>query len=213
MTCGQIVQSITIIPECHHFHFNETQFTIQYIVYLPLINFQCKKRKKKNPHFLTIHDDKSCIVIHWHANDGHAFMWFVPVMVSLIFYSFLASTLRFIQGRGSNMKQGRARICTPHTISTVYTVNSEIFASTLFSRNFAYAKFRENKALAKWQITWSFIDIGNCCLSRKCFTSLICLLMIFAKIKFSWKFPNLQYMPTTFHPKGIRVTEYTRLHL
>ena len=31
------------------------------------------------------------------------------------------------------------------------TVNSEIFARTLFSRNFAYAKFRENKTLAKWQ--------------------------------------------------------------
>ena len=29
------------------------------------------------------------------------------------------------------------------------TVNSEIFARTLFSRNFAYAKFRENKTLAK----------------------------------------------------------------
>ena len=32
-----------------------------------------------------------------------------------------------------------------------HTVNSEIFARTLFSRNFAYAKFRENKTLAKWQ--------------------------------------------------------------
>ena len=31
-----------------------------------------------------------------------------------------------------------------------YTVNSEIFARTLFSRNFA-AKFRENKTFAKWQ--------------------------------------------------------------
>ena len=31
------------------------------------------------------------------------------------------------------------------------TVNLEIFARTLFSRNFAYAKFRENKTIAKWQ--------------------------------------------------------------
>ena len=31
------------------------------------------------------------------------------------------------------------------------TVNSEIFARILFSRNFAYAKFRENKLLAKWR--------------------------------------------------------------
>ena len=30
-----------------------------------------------------------------------------------------------------------------------YTVNSEIFARVLFSRNFAYAKFRENIALTK----------------------------------------------------------------
>ena len=31
------------------------------------------------------------------------------------------------------------------------TVNSEIFARVLFTRNFAYAKFRENKILAKWR--------------------------------------------------------------
>ena len=29
------------------------------------------------------------------------------------------------------------------------TVNSEFFARVLFSRNFAYSKFRENKILAK----------------------------------------------------------------
>ena len=31
----------------------------------------------------------------------------------------------------------------------VCTVNSEIFARVLFSRNFAYAEFRDNKTLAK----------------------------------------------------------------
>ena len=31
------------------------------------------------------------------------------------------------------------------------TVNSEIFARVLFSRNFAYAKLGENKILAKWR--------------------------------------------------------------
>ena len=31
------------------------------------------------------------------------------------------------------------------------TVISEVFARILFSRNFAYAKFRENKILAKWR--------------------------------------------------------------
>ena len=42
----------------------------------------------------------------------------------------------------------------------MYTVNSEIFARVLFSRNFAYAKFRENKILAKGEITLSTTDIG-----------------------------------------------------
>ena len=37
------------------------------------------------------------------------------------------------------------------TVARFYTVNSEIFARVLFSRNFAYAKFRENKILAKWR--------------------------------------------------------------
>ena len=31
------------------------------------------------------------------------------------------------------------------------TVDSDIFARVLFSRNFAYAKFPENKILAKWR--------------------------------------------------------------
>ena len=58
------------------------------------------------------------------------------------------------------------------------TVNSVIFARTLFSRN--------------GKITRSFIDIGKSCLSRKFFTSLICFLMLFANIKFLRKFSNLQ---------------------
>ena len=40
----------------------------------------------------------------------------------------------------------------------------------------------------------SFIDIGKPCLIGEFFTSQICLLMLFAKIKFSRKFPNLQYL-------------------
>ena len=32
-----------------------------------------------------------------------------------------------------------------------HDVNWEIFARTLFSRNFAYTKFLENENLAKWQ--------------------------------------------------------------
>ena len=33
----------------------------------------------------------------------------------------------------------------------LYIISSEIFVIVLFSRNFTYAKFRENKILAKWQ--------------------------------------------------------------
>ena len=61
-------------------------------------------------------------------------------------------------------------------------VNSEIFARTL-----------KIKPLRNGKITLSFIDIGKSCLSCDFFTSLICLLMLFTKIKFPRKFPNLQY--------------------
>ena len=40
----------------------------------------------------------------------------------------------------------------------------------------------------------AFIDIGKSCLSHQFFTSLICLFMLLTKIKFSRKFPNLQYV-------------------
>ena len=73
-------------------------------------------------------------------------------------------------------------------------VISEIFARTLFSRTLAYAKFREKKPTRNGKITLSFIDIGKFWLSREFFTSLICLLMLFAKIKFLQKFPNLQFI-------------------
>ena len=39
----------------------------------------------------------------------------------------------------------------PILSAILFTVNSEIFARGLFSRNFAYAMFRGNKTLARWQ--------------------------------------------------------------
>ena len=60
--------------------------------------------------------------------------------------------------------------------------NPEIFARVLFLQNFAYAKSRENKILAKSQITLSFNDIDNSCPSRKFLTSQIYLLTLFGKI-------------------------------
>ena len=53
------------------------------------------------------------------------------------------------------------------------TVNSEIFSRVLTSRNFAYAKFRENKTLEKWLSTLSFTVIGKSCASRDFLTSQI----------------------------------------
>ena len=46
------------------------------------------------------------------------------------------------------------------------------------------------------KITLSFIDIGKSCLSSEFFTSLICLKMLFAKIKFLQNFSILQYYVT-----------------
>ena len=77
------------------------------------------------------------------------------------------------------------------------TLNSEIFVRILFAQNFAYAKFRENKTLAIWQNHCRLLiySVGKPCLSCKFFTSdlNICLLMLlFTKVKFLRKFPNLQ---------------------
>ena len=67
------------------------------------------------------------------------------------------------------------------------------FREGLFSRNFAYAKFRENKTFAKinpheMAKPLSFTDVGKSCPTREFLTSQICILMLFAKIEFSRKF-------------------------
>ena len=76
------------------------------------------------------------------------------------------------------------------------------FLRGLFAVNFSedfifakFAKFCENKNLAKWQ-NLLFIDIGKPCLSLEFLTSLICLLMLFTKKKekYSRKFPNQFYL-------------------
>ena len=73
------------------------------------------------------------------------------------------------------------------------TVNLEIFARVLFSRNFAYAKFRETKSLQKGEITLLTTDIGESYPSCEIFWSKVCLLTLFAKLKFSRKILDLQY--------------------
>ena len=65
----------------------------------------------------------------------------------------------------------------------------EIFARTLFSGNLGYAKFRENKTLAKCRllIKVNFALIAN-------FSHHQCVFSCNSrKLKFSLKFPNLQY--------------------
>ena len=52
----------------------------------------------------------------------------------------------------------------------------------------------EIKSSRNGEITLSFTDIGKSYPSHQSLMSQICLLTLFAKIKFSRKFPDLQYM-------------------
>ena len=62
-----------------------------------------------------------------------------------------------------------------------------------------YCKFGNVRSFVKMkssrnrEITLSITDIGKPCPSREILTSLVCLLMLFAKIIFSRKFPNIKY--------------------
>ena len=74
------------------------------------------------------------------------------------------------------------------------------FTNTVHSENFTRVYFRETsrRSFAKMKpsrnskITPSFIDAGKSCPSREFLTLQICILKLFAKIKFSRKFLNLQ---------------------
>ena len=55
-------------------------------------------------------------------------------------------------------------------------------------RSFVKIKFSGNGDIAL-----PFTDLGKSCPSRDLLTSQVCLLTLFAKIKFSRKFPDLQY--------------------
>ena len=96
------------------------------------------------------------------------------------------------------------------------TVNSEIFATAIFSQNpVCYAEqalHRNNtdtdnntdtshmgscvkkQSSQKGENTLSFTDIGTPCPSREFLTSQICLLTLFAKINVSRKFQDIQYV-------------------
>ena len=62
----------------------------------------------------------------------------------------------------------------------------------LFSRTSHMRSFVKIESSRNGEITMSFTDVGKSCPSREFLTSQMCLLMLFAKIKFSRKFQNLQ---------------------
>ena len=82
--------------------------------------------------------------------------------------------------------------CTKFSCAGPITVNSEIFARVYFRETYMRS-FVTNKPSRIGEITLSFTDIGKSGSSCEFLTPQICLLTIFAKIKFSRKFPNLQY--------------------
>ena len=101
----------------------------------------------------------------------------------------------------SNMK---AKAAQEQTILRLHWEWPELLILTYckfgnFCVDFIFAKLRIMQSFVKikpsqnGKITLSVIDICKYCLNREVFTSLMCLLMQFAKITFSRKFPNLQY--------------------
>ena len=54
--------------------------------------------------------------------------------------------------------------------------------------------FVKMKSSQNGEITLSITDIGKSCSSREFLAPQECLLTLFAKIKFSRKFPDLQYL-------------------
>ena len=78
-----------------------------------------------------------------------------------------------------------------HQNAEFNTVNLEIIAIILFSRNSHMLSFVKIKSSRNAEITQSFNDIGKSCPSREFLASQICLLALFAKIKFYRKFPDL----------------------
>ena len=69
--------------------------------------------------------------------------------VALSLYKFLPGCTGYL-GTFATYKYLSIKRMHSHTHGP-YTVNLEIFATVLFSRNFADAEFRENKTLAKWR--------------------------------------------------------------
>ena len=68
--------------------------------------------------------------------------------------------------------------------------------------------FAEIKPSRNGENTLSFTDVGKACQSREFLMCQISTLMLFAKIKFSRKFPKLQY-----HDFFFRIANFIRKHM
>ena len=81
------------------------------------------------------------------------------------------------------------------------TANSEIFERVYFRQtsHTCMRSFVRNKPSRNSKIILSFTDVGKSIPIREFLTSQICLLMLFAKIKLSRKFPNLKYLTQPVH--------------
>ena len=66
--------------------------------------------------------------------------------------------------------------------------NREIFARVYFRETSHMRSFEKINTSRNDEIALSFTDLGKSCPSREFLTSQICILTIFAKIKFSRKF-------------------------
>ena len=87
------------------------------------------------------------------------------------------------------IRKSSGSVVNSKTISLLYPA---VKFSLTDSEYFKFGNFREGFIFAKLRsFTLSFTDISTQCPCCKIFTSQICLLTVFAKIKFSRKFPNL----------------------
>ena len=76
------------------------------------------------------------------------------------------------------------------SIQNTDTVNKEIFARVLFSRNFAYVKFCENNTLAKWQKLFAiimsksqFLNVANLSFNDICENKILANISEFTVVK------------------------------
>ena len=90
------------------------------------------------------------------------------------------------------------------------TVNLEIFARVLFSRDFAYAKFRENKILAKWRNYSVVLNVANMPFNAILENKILAKNSGFTVLSLDLFIENLQvYMPTWHITKKVmRITYY-----